>query len=106
LTLVTMAQDGSWGVGTAGSLGSVIAGAIHDCRAMSCGPSDYGAQFITWRGGWVVASLCGNQKILATAATLEDAERANMERERKLGVNGVLAASVNARSSAGPEPDP
>src|SRR5262249_15915067 len=47
-----------------------------------------------------------NQKILVTAATLEDAERANMEQERKLGVNGVLAASVNARSSAGPEPDP
>jgi hypothetical protein len=72
----------------------------------ACGPSDYSAQFITSRGGWVVASLCGNQKIFVTAATLEDAERAATGRERKLGVNGVLAAAVNTRSSAGPEPDP
>src|SRR5262249_9432527 len=50
--------------------------------------------------------LCGNQKIFMTAATLEDAERAAMDQERKLGVDGVLAPSVNTRSSAGPEPDP
>jgi len=106
LTVVTMAQDGSWGVGTAGSHGPAIAAAIHDCRAMSGGPSDCGAQFITSRGGWVIAGLCGNQKIFVTAATLEDAERAAMERERKLGVDGVLAPSVNTRSTAGPDPDP
>src|SRR5262245_55445963 len=102
LTLVTMAQEGSWGVGTVGS-----AAAIHDCRAMSSGGrSDCGTQFSTSRGGWVIAGLCGNQKIFVTAATLEDAERAAMEGERKLGVDGVLAASVNTSSSAGPEPDP
>lgn len=106
LTLVTMAQDGSWGVGTAGSHGPAIAAAIHDCRAMSGGPSDCGAQFITSRGGWVIAGLCGNQEIFVTAATLGDVERTAIERERKLGVDGVLAASVNTRSSTGPEPDP
>lgn len=106
LTVVTMAQDGSWGVCTAGSHGPAIAAAIHDCRTMSGGPSDCGTQFIPSRGGWVIAGLCGNQKIFVTAATLEDAERAAMERERRLDVNGALAASVNTRSSAGPEPDP
>src|SRR5262245_13418559 len=101
LTLVTMVQDGSWGVGAVGS-----PAAIYDCRAMSGGPSNCGAQIITSRGGWVIAGLCGNQKIFVTAATLEDAERAAMERERKLGVDGVLAPSVNTRSTAGPDPDP
>jgi len=106
LTLVTMAQDGSWGVGTVGSHGPAIAAAIHDCRAMSGGPSDGGAQFITSRGDWVIVGLCSNQKTLVTAAILEDAERPAIERERKLGVDGVLAASVNTSSSAGLEPDP
>src|SRR5262245_62073914 len=105
LTVVTMAQDGSWGVGAAGSHGPAVAAAIHDCRVMSGGPSDGGAQFVTSRGGGVIAGHCGNQKIFVTAATLEDAERVAMERERKLGVDGVFAASVT-RSSAGPEPDP
>jgi hypothetical protein len=105
LAVVTMAQDGLWGVCTAGSHGPAIAAPIYDCRAMLGGSSDCGAHF-TSRGGWVIAGLCGNQKIFVTAATLEDAERAVMERERKLSVNGVLAASVNTRSSAGPEPDP
>src|SRR5262245_58818323 len=100
-TLVTMAQDGSWGVGTVGSHGPAPTAAPHDRRAVSGGPSDCGAQFVTSRGGWLIAALCGNQKIFVTAATLEDAERAAMGRERKLGVD-----SVNTRSSAGPEPDP
>src|SRR5262245_13065130 len=50
LTVVKMAQDGSWGVGTAGSHGLAIAPAVHDCRAVPGGPSDYGAQFFTSRG--------------------------------------------------------
>src|SRR5262245_4666944 len=103
LTLVTMAQDGSWDVG---AHGRAIAASIHDCRAMSGGPSDCGAQFFTSHGGWGIAGLCGNQRIFVTAAALEDAERTAVERERKLDVDGVLEASVNTRSSAGPEPDP
>src|SRR5262245_54346578 len=60
LTVVTMARDGSWGVATAGSQGPAIAAAVRDCRAMAGGPTDCGAQFITTRGGWVVAKLCGD----------------------------------------------
>jgi hypothetical protein len=81
LTVVTMARDGSWGVATAGSQGLAIAAAIHDCRAMAGGPSDCGAQFVTMRGGWVIAKLCGAHKIMVTAQTREDAEQAALVRE-------------------------
>ena len=81
LTVVTLAQDGSWGVATAGSQGLAIAAAVRDCRAMAAAPSDCGAQFTTTREGWVVASLCGDHKIMVAAETREDAERAAIKRE-------------------------
>src|SRR5262245_41406992 len=63
LTVVTLSQDGSWGVAAA-SQGPAIAAAIRDCRTMADGPSDCGAQLATTRGGWVVAKLCGDHKII------------------------------------------
>jgi hypothetical protein len=81
LTVVTMARDGSWGVATAGSQGPAIGAAIRDCRAMAGGPSDCGAQFITTRGGWVVATLCGDNKIIVGAETRQAAEQAALVRE-------------------------
>jgi hypothetical protein len=84
LTVVTLARDGSWGVATAGSQGQAIAAAIRDCRAMAAAASDCGAQFATARGGWVVASLCGDHKIIATAETRENAEQAALGREADL----------------------
>jgi hypothetical protein len=89
LTVVALARDGAWGVATAGSQGPAIAAAVRACQAMAGGPSDCGAQFITTRGGWVIAGFCGSQKIFVTAATLEDAERAAMERERNLNVSNA-----------------
>jgi len=92
LTVVTLAHDGSWGVATAGSQGPAIAAAVRDCRAMAAAPSDCGAQFTTTRGGWVIASLCGNHKIIAAAEIREDAERAALKREidlRLLHVRGM-----------------
>ena len=81
LTVVTLARDGSWGVATAGSPGQAIAAAIRDCKAMAAAPNDCGAQFITTRGGWVVANLCGDHKIIADAETREAAELAAFFRE-------------------------
>jgi hypothetical protein len=81
LTVVTMSRDGSWGVATAGSQGPAIAAAIHDCRTMAGGPSDCGAQFVTMRGGWIIAKLCGTHKIMVTAQTRQDAEQAALVRE-------------------------
>jgi hypothetical protein len=84
VTVVTLSRDGSWGVATAASLGHAIATAIRDCRATAATPSDCGAQFATTRGGWVVAVLCGDHKILAAAATREGAEEEALMRETKL----------------------
>src|SRR5262245_42029757 len=84
LTVVTLAQDGSWGVATAASQGPAIAGAIRDCRAMAGGTTDCGAQFATTRGGWVVAKLCGNHKIIVTAETRQAADEAALVQELAL----------------------
>lgn len=84
VTVFTLARDGSWGVATAGSLGPAIAAAMRDCRAMSGAPSDCGAQFATSRGGWVVARLCGDHKIMETGETREAAEQAALVREMAL----------------------
>ena len=81
LTVVTLARDGSWGVATAGSQGQAIAAAIRDCKAMAASPNDCGAQFVTTRGGWVIASLCGDHKIIVAAETREAAEQAAILRE-------------------------
>jgi hypothetical protein len=87
LTVVTLAQDGSWGVATAGSQGPAIAAAIRHCREMSVTSSDCGAQFITTRGSWVVANLCGEQKIIAAGETRDAAEQAAIKREIDLKQN-------------------
>lgn len=84
LTVVTVARDGSWGLATAGSQGPAIATAIRDCQLMAGGPSDCGAQFVTTRGGWVVATVCGDHKIIVAAQTREAAERAALVRETSL----------------------
>jgi hypothetical protein len=84
LTVVTLSQDGSWGVATAASQGPAIAGAVRDCRAMAGGPSDCGAQFATTRGGWVVAKLCGDHKIIVTGETRQAADQAALVRELAL----------------------
>jgi hypothetical protein len=121
LTVVTLAQDGSWGVATAASQGPAIAGAVRDCRAMAGGVSDCGAQFATTRGGWVVAKLCGDHKIIVAAETRQAAEQAALARELALkrlhvctrvltvGPHGVVlptqaasAEEADGRQAAGP----
>jgi hypothetical protein len=84
LTVVTMAIDGSWGVAKAGSQGLAIAAAIRNCQAMAAAPSDCGAQFVTTRGGWVVANLCGDHKIIVAAETREAAEQTALSSEINL----------------------
>src|SRR5262245_22343211 len=116
LTVVTLARDGSWGVATATSQGPAIAGAIRDCRAMAGGASDCGAQFATTRGGWVVAKLCGDDKIVVTAETRQAADQAALVRELALkrlqvctrvltvGPHGVVlpAQTTSAEETDGP----
>ena len=80
-TVVTIARDGSWGIGIAGSQHEAIAAAVRDCKAIAVAPNDCGALFKATRGGSIVADLCGGQKIIATAATREEAEQEALHRE-------------------------
>jgi hypothetical protein len=84
MTVVTMAGDGSWGVATAPSQGEAIAGALRACKAWPSAPRDCGAQSATTRGGWIIANLCGDHKIIVAAETREAAELAALARERDL----------------------
>ena len=90
-TVLTMAQDGSWGVACHGSQWRAMAEAMRFCRSMAgaSGASDCGANFATTRGGWIVANLCGDYKVLATGATLSEAETEALNREISLQLQFV-----------------
>jgi hypothetical protein len=90
-TVVTIARHGSWGVATASSQSQAIATAIRDCKAMAETPSDCGAMFTTIRGGWTLAKLCGDEKIIETGKTLQEAEQAALYREIDLSLFYVPA---------------
>jgi|SRR5215471_5417111 len=80
-TVVTMASNGSWGVGIDYPLAGAIAAAIRECRAMSSGENDCGAAIATSRGGWIIGLRCGDHRILATGDDLTDAEATALNRE-------------------------
>ena len=83
-TAVTLARDGSWGAARATSLGRAITTAVRDCKAMSRGRYDCGAEIKTVRDGWILALLCGDYRVLAVGATLEEAEAVAYERKLEL----------------------
>jgi hypothetical protein len=80
-TVVTIARDGSWGIGISPWQSGAIAAAVGDCTAKAATPNDCGALFKATRGGWIVAELCGDQRIIATAQTLEEAEQESLRRQ-------------------------
>ncbi|MET0650876.1 MAG: hypothetical protein ABWY63_00060 [Hyphomicrobiaceae bacterium] len=90
-TVLTMAQDGSWGVACDGAQWRAMAEAMRFCRSMAgaTGASDCGANFAATKGGWIVANLCGDYKVLATGATLGDAETEVLNREISLQLQFV-----------------
>lgn len=85
-TVLTMARDGAWGVACHGSQWRAMAEAIRFCRSMAgaSGAGDCGASFATTRGGWIVANLCGDYKVLATGPSLDEAETEALNREISL----------------------
>jgi hypothetical protein len=80
-TVVTMASNGSWGVGLDYPIAGAIAAAIRECRAMSGGGNDCGATYAASRGGWIIGLRCGDRMILATGEDLKDAEATALNRE-------------------------
>src|SRR5687768_3932134 len=82
-TVVTLARDGSWGVGTAELQGPAIASALRKCNAMSR-KSDCGAEFTAVRRGWTLGILCGDHRVLVAASELATAEEEAQARESSL----------------------
>jgi hypothetical protein len=79
-TVVTLALDGSWGVGTSEQQGQALASAVRKCSAMSR-ESDCGAEFTAVRRGWTLGLLCGNHRVLVAAKELVNADREAQFRE-------------------------
>jgi hypothetical protein len=72
-TVVTLARDGSWGVGTSEYYGPALASALRKCEAMSGGQSDCGAEVTAVRQGWTLGMLCGDHRVLVAATDLATA---------------------------------
>jgi hypothetical protein len=83
-TVVTLTRAGSWGVASNNVQPQAIADAIRRCRAVAGPASDCGAQIMAAKGGWIVANLCGDHKIIATGSSLLDAEQEALNREISL----------------------
>jgi hypothetical protein len=79
--VVTMARNGSWGVGIDYPIAGAIAAAIRECRAMSSGVNDCGAAFAATRGGWIIGLRCDDYRVLATGEDLKEAEATALHRE-------------------------
>ena len=80
-TVVTMARDGSLGIGIDPHLAGANAAAIRECRAMSGGASDCGAVLAAARGQWIIGLRCGDHRILVTGNDLKEAETTALYRE-------------------------
>jgi hypothetical protein len=72
-TVVTLALDGSWGVGTAEHYGPALASALRKCEAMSDGQSDCGADVTAVKNGWTLGILCGDHRVLVAETDLTTA---------------------------------
>jgi hypothetical protein len=80
-TVATMARDGSWGVGIDRDMAAANVAAIRECRAMSDGASDCGAELAATKDGWIVGLRCDDYRILVTGRDLKDAELSLLNRE-------------------------
>ena len=88
-TVLTLARDGTWGVGTGSTQSQAIAEAIGFCRAVARPSSDCGAQFMATRGGWLIANVCGDHKVIAGGSSLVEAELEALNREISLQLHYV-----------------
>jgi hypothetical protein len=75
-----LARDGSRGVGIDRRMTGASAAAIRDCKAISSGGSDCGAEWVA-RGGWIIGLRCDDYRILVTRKDLKKAEVAALHRE-------------------------
>jgi hypothetical protein len=83
-TVLTLARYGTWGVGSGSTQLQAIAEALGFCRVVARPSSDCGAQFVATRGGWLIANVCGDHKVIASGSSLLDAELEALNREISL----------------------
>ena len=72
-TVVTMSRGGAFGLATDASIAVAIATAVRDCKSRSF-DSDCGAEFRVVRRGWILAELCGDERVLAAGQSRDEAE--------------------------------
>lgn len=73
-TVLTMAPDGAWGVGTDMGVVEAITRAVGNCRTMTPAEIGCGSQFIMFRDAWSLGVRCGDHNILVAEERLDDAE--------------------------------
>jgi hypothetical protein len=83
-TVVTVAPDGSWGVGTKPYIYLAIAEAVSSCKRVYRSKVGCGAQLEAVQAGWILLIRCSGSNITAAGATLANAIRVVTERETAL----------------------
>jgi len=96
--VLTIAPDGTWGVGTDAVTSRAIGLAIADCkrkyeRAIGCGH-----RMTTIRAGWSLALRCGNENIIVAEKVLIDAEESARRQEHDLRTRYVPNMPACART--------
>ena len=83
-TVLTMAPDGAWGVGSDMGVVEAITRAVGHCRTMTAAEIGCGGQFIMFRDAWSLGIRCGDRNILIAERSLNDAELRASWREHEL----------------------
>jgi hypothetical protein len=84
VTVVAIAPDGTWGVGTDDFINRAIALAIADCKRKYQREIGCGYRQISIRAGWSLVYRCGSETIIVAARELAEAERQARRQEHEL----------------------
>jgi hypothetical protein len=89
VTVLTIAPDGTWGVGTDAFISRAIARAVANCKRKYQGTIGCGHRLTSIRAGWSLAFRCGNENIIVADRSLADAEQLARRQEHDLRTNYV-----------------
>ncbi|MGE0651207.1 MAG: hypothetical protein AB7P12_05595 [Alphaproteobacteria bacterium] len=84
VTVLAVAPDGTWGVGTDKIFDSAVARALADCKRKYRREIGCGYQQTAVRAGWSVMFRCGGENIIAAERRLADAIQQARRQEIRL----------------------
>ena len=84
VTVLTIAPDGTWGVGTEAFINGAIAQAIADCKRKYRGEIGCGYRQVSIRAGWSLVFRCGSENIIVAEPSLAAAEQMARTQEYEL----------------------